>query len=542
MSLSPTASLPKVERWLVGGVALVATLVWAAFFYRTAVLKHLDTVFLFQSVQSILAGHGPMSEVVSSWSQVYPLFGLPAQEVCARPLAFVVGAPYNVLGNHAYVALYAVAALAGVTGTEVAFALLHSAAHVGVLVLPYWFLRRRGVPVLASLAFGVLVAAYPAWSLSAAGDYYMDRLAMPLLLWLLYLLHHRAEAAPGAPRPRLAAIAALAIAAALFTERSAIMVLGALSFFVVFHPALRRDRDFLRMLAVVAAAVLAYLAWYFGVMYEGIAGGGHLVKQSTHSLDALLARLTHPGMRPFLATNLVFLGWLALLSGWRPLLLAAGAMLPNVVISIGGAEYTGWGTHYHTMYIPFLVYAASLGYAKVVDGVAFRWARTGLALVVVLAAAVLARNFDPYTAHWSRKNPSLSAHWGGAGMAWRFFRHRSESSEWVAARAARSIAGVIPAGASVSAVEGAMPAVYAGRRLSMYPVGLDSADYLVVSGTARDGALVDMTGAVSYLGPAEGAALDRCLALRAGRQGFVLVKDLPAIGLVVLRRQQPPRP
>jgi hypothetical protein len=76
----------------------------------------------------------------------------------------------------------------------------------------------------------------------------------------------------------------------------------------------------------------------------------------------------------------------------------------------------------------------------------------------------------------------------------------------------------------------------------MYPIGMDTADYLVVSGTARDGAVLSMTGVVSYLGAPVVAALNACLAARAAHEGFVLVKEVRPIGVIVLRRQHPLRP
>lgn len=45
-------------------------------------------------------------------------------------------------------------------------------------------------------------------------------------------------------------------------------------------------------------------------------------------------------------------------------ILALGALVPNLLGSIGGAEKLGWTTHYHSPYFPFLVLAVLLGYAR----------------------------------------------------------------------------------------------------------------------------------------------------------------------------------
>ena len=42
----------------------------------------------------------------------------------------------------------------------------------------------------------------------------------------------------------------------------------------------------------------------------------------------------------------------------------------------------------------------------------------------------------------------------------------------------------IPAGASISAPEAAMPALYSGRRVYYFPLGMTQAEYLLVTGIA----------------------------------------------------------
>ena len=83
-----------------------------------------------------------------------------------------------------------------------------------------------------------------------------------------------------------------------------------------------------------------------------------------------------------------------------------------------------------------------------------------------------------------------------------------------------------------------MPALYRARHLSLYPLGMDAADYLVISGTASNGKVVTVSGATSYLGQEKMDALNQCLLQRSVDNDFVLYKDIPAIGLLIFKHMQ----
>jgi hypothetical protein len=57
----------------------------------------------------------------------------------------------------------------------------------------------------------------------------------------------------------------------------------------------------------------------------------------------------------------------------RFFLIALSSLLPNLFISIGGAEKTGLTTHYHSFYIPFLISGAVFGFIKLKEILAEKW-------------------------------------------------------------------------------------------------------------------------------------------------------------------------
>lgn len=526
------------QRWFVAILWLISVSIFSEFFYQTTATKHLDSVFLFQGVAAILEHGSPTSAIVASWQDAFKFFNMAPAEVCEANLLDSGRAPYNVLHNHGYFALYPIAMVSSLVGAERAFALLNAAAHLAIVFLPYTFLRRQGLGALSSAVFSILVVAYPGWALSASGDYYLDRLYVPLALLLLYMIHERAEANPqqqGRSWGRIVLLVTLA--AASLTERAAIMVMGTVLFFLVFYPKIRTTSATRWPLITVLGLLTVYVLFYFTFVYRGIEGGGDLVKSANFDLTALNLKLKHPGFLPFVLTNLLFLGCLALFSGVRNIVLLAGAMLPNVLMNIGGAELTGWSTHYHAMYMPFLVFAASVGYLYLMKNLKPVVTAT-FCLLAMLYTILLTQYYDPYTAQWGARGSSLTSGFGVSGSVYRFFVTPKESGEKAISEWAASVETVVPQGSKVSVVESMMPVLYRSRQLSMFPVGMDSADFLVVSGTAQHGVITSATGAVSYLGQAAADRLNACLYKRAADQGFVLLKEVPAIGVLVFKRSQ----
>lgn len=81
-----------------------------------------------------------------------------------------------------------------------------------------------------------------------------------------------------------------------------------------------------------------------------------------------------------------------------------------------------------------------------------------------------------------------------------------------------------------------MPVLYRTRDVSFYPIGMDAADHLIVSGSATNGQAILVSGAISYLGPAEAEALNLCLKERMATNGFKLHGGIPSIWVLIFRK------
>lgn len=530
--------MKRIENWIVAATCIVLIIAFSNFFHHTTVLKHLDSVFLFESALSVLESGQPTSRTVASWPDVLKTVTVPVKTLCQSDLERKETQAYNVFDNHAYTVLYPISLLTALVGPELTFAFLSALAHVLLLIIPFVFLRRKGSGLLPSLAFVVCVALYPAWSYSAVGDYYLDRLYMPFALLSLYFMHAIAcRDGEESVRRLLAGFVVSTVMAALFTERAAMMMMGAIVFFLLFFPQVRKSAEIRNAMLALLALLGAYVFFYFRFVFEGIEGGGGLLHNALIVLHDPLQRLQAPGLVPFMLVNLLFIGIFVPFSGFRYLALAMGAMMPNLLVSIGGAELNGWSTHYHAMYLPFFIFAASIGYLRLSHHFNSGIGRATFPLVVCAYAIMVVGYLNPYTGKF--ENNFLATFKDNViGKISSYYLDPQHSYERYATGLLSSLDQVIPQGAKISAIEGVMPALYRSRFLSLYPVDMDSADYLVISGTASNGQVTSVSGATSYLGESQVETLNRCLSNRMIAKGFVLFYDITPLGVLVFKRTQ----
>lgn len=529
--------MKSIERGVVAVTCVVLVVAFSSFFYSTTALKHLDSVFLFESSMSVLESGQPTSRTVASWPDALKTFTVPVETVCQSDLERTETQTYNVFDNHAYTAIYPISLLTALAGPALTFAFLNALAHVLLLIIPFIFLRKQGGGVISSLAFVLCVALYPAWNYSAVGDYYLDRLYMPFALLSLYFMHTICRGGEETDRRLLAGFVASTIMAALFTERAAIMMMGEIIFFMLFFPHVRKSSGIRNAMLVLLVLLGAYLFFYFGFVFKGIEGGGGLLDNALVVLHDPLLRLHAPGLVPFMLVNLLFIGILVPFSGFRYIALVIGVMMPNLLISIGGAELNGWSTHYHAMYLPFLIFAASIGYMRLIRCFNTGIGHAGLPLMVGIYILLVVGFLNPYTGKFE-KHFLTSFKNGVLGKISSYYFDPQHSYERYATGLLGDLDAFIPQGTKVSAIEGVMPALYRSRSLSMYPVDMDSADYLVISGTATGGQVTSFSGAISYLGQMQMEALNQCLSQRMIAKGFVLFKDIPPLGVLVFKRIQ----
>ena len=292
---------------------VVVTILLAAYYQQMAPLKRLDSVLLYQSSLSVVEDGRPVSTINASWPSAYPTFVSPADEVCQADLRMTGPSEYNILETHASTfAVYPIALLTLVAAPETAFALLN-ARH------PSAPLRHPGPRVMATGGSGgrrrVRRLGWRLPSLVAFGGRGLgvDRLYMAFALLSLFGMDAVVNRGGELHDTRwLAAWASVTVAAALFTEHAAVMMIGVTVFFVALFPAVRRSTKAVVTLVGLAVILTLYVYWYFDVVRVPAPGTGNLIANlDLHLLDTL----QKPEAAAFLSVNVLLAGALVAFFG-----------------------------------------------------------------------------------------------------------------------------------------------------------------------------------------------------------------------------------
>jgi hypothetical protein len=360
---------------------------------------------------------------------------------------------------------------------------------------------------------------------------------MPFALLSLYFLRGFSAGKSGPASWRsMIAFATFTVGAAMFTERAAIMIIMAVGFYLIFFPSLWKKPRIKYVLLSIVAFLCLYLIMYFACFYAGIEEGGSLLGNLLPSPNLILSRFAVPGFVPFVLVNLMFLGFLIPFSGFRCFLLVVMAMTPNILINVGGAEFNNWLTHYHTMYIPFIIFAASIGFHGLVGRFDKKiWGRYGIPVMICVCVFISARMLNPYTGKLGG-DASGTIRQGIMGRIYAYYFKPSRSPEKISSDALKALNQYIPPNVNVSALEGAMPALYKSRSLSYYPINMDKADYLVIGGTEKNGKVITVSGAICFLGAEQSETLNRLLYERLTKNGFLLHRAIRNVGVLIFKR------
>ena len=451
-----------------------------------------DSASMIDLVKQAAAGHGLVDSSFNSANDLWPLLGALADKYCSSDfIPRFRGA--SVITWHPYWMTFPIAALTLIPGVKAAGAVmaLSALSHVGVFGLLWWFLRRQGVPLILTVVFCVAIFVFKPWAESVLGQLYFDRLFILPGTALILLTHLRLTEKAGS----LLAIVALAFVCVLISERPAMMV----GVFLIGYPILRkglrvfRSRDCLALMGT-GLACLAYVFIYTKFVQES----PYLVSWTSMAgmISALQSALI-PGGGLFPATMKLFavLAPFILLAvfDWRMCLIAVGSVVPNLLVSIGGAEKYVFLTHYHMPYLPFVLAGAAMGLVRLWSmvrpksdqgvGRDYSGIRAGFVMTCMLAAIAAYSNWFNHT-DLSRTFvfnnpvdpvlpralvPGLPNPWVAGSIAMREF--------------SREFVSVIPEGAAVSAPEWIWPSLVdrGGIKIDFLPFGIGIDPYVVMT-------------------------------------------------------------
>lgn len=339
-----------------------------------------------------------VSPIFSSFYSVMPILAATSDAYCASPLASTHRMS-DFIQWHPYLIVYALAIPVkslGINALDMS-AFINSLNIVASIFLIYWYLRKKGLMVLEILVFVFIIAISDYWIGAVVGQFYFDRLFLfPGLMLVLFCY----EKKNGNYYAWLLITFLAIIGAILISERTALLT-GLITFG---YWLLLKDGHFNKRNIALLILGLVGLIYFFiyikyiqnSVYYAGI-NLTTIVNNLNNALSPTGALYGHTKswfvvVAPMLILSLV---------NWRYGLLVVAAMLPNLMVSVGGAEKTGFTTHYHAGYIPFLIGFAVVGYSNIINifnGIypSIKYAnviKRVLATLIIVLSSILVSNY-----------------------------------------------------------------------------------------------------------------------------------------------------
>jgi len=521
--------MKKLSKYFVVLLLLLASIAVGIWKYSDGRSNAEDYTYIKQLIESIAETGVPSSDAQNAINDMLfdGVLTTPPEELCVKPLAAKshMDAPF---AYHPYFILYIIAPLANLLSAELLLALITVGGFFLLLYFNFSYMQSQKVGVFISLCLLLLFTVHPVWSQALQGQYYVERFFIPLAAWLIWLINRDSR--------NFSLIFLVTILCVLVTERTGLIV-GAylIMHALIYRNIVRRERLFLLVFGVLSLSYSASLMTFY-LDNASYSSGGFF----PHNLSELFQRFTDDAfvskLGVFSFYNLLVLGLFAVWD-WRAFSIALVMMLPNMVGNIGGAEKTGFLTHYHSLYLPFLFWAASSGTVKLYHQLLHTPVIIRRGVVVFMSVFLIpmvafsgvsaASRIDFSSNHLNdlvivkafKQLPECFD--GGAIAQWR--------------KGVDDIRSAVPEGVKVTTSFWGMPILEHNRSLYYYPLGLDVADYAVLRFQMKNGSYY-YTGAISYLGADAQNAIDQCMNLRLREVGFNVDDPLILGGTAILKR------
>ena len=491
----------------------------------TVWFHYFDTTFLTQVLSSIKETGVPTTPL--NFSEAHSTFTLNVDDLCKADL-IPDGRSNNILTVHAYFILYPLALLTWFFPAYAVLAVVNGVSFIAIIYIIYWAIRKQNIPVVGSVVFCALVVAHPAWSNASMGQFYSDRFFMPLGLLYAVLLYD-ALGRHNIRGSNLLFVLAVGLLAASTTERAAIMIaMFTMALLVLFKSSIK---DIKTRIVLVTFSIGLILCVFLYIKFMQVNYGGTVsLSEFIQRIPSFFNRIQNPAyaakVKEFLVINILFFGVFSIFN-WRLGLIAFAVLLPNLVSTIGGAEKTGWSTHYHSMYFPFLVFSAAMGFSRLWH--LLSTAKYRLVLIGLLVALI------PVISSFSL---GYRGQQGAVMRLYNFYVDGSKSYEKQSLIQMQKIAAAIPEGVKVTTSESFMPILYNNRTIYYYPMGIETADYAVLRKVSKSDGTFYYSGAISYVGGE--FEKNMCLNQRLKGSGFNLDKPKLLIGdMAVFERNKP---
>jgi hypothetical protein len=292
---------------------------------------------------------------------------------------------FNVFNSHAYLLPYIFRNLNTLFHSPSTLPLLLLAISYGIGIASLVNLSKVSkLDSFSLLTSTLIVVTSPIFYFGLIGQPYMDRLFFGPCILLMYLLHQNINLS----KYGFIASFIVMIISASISERASLLIGIIVFYFLIFQVRRKETRNFYSLSLALLSILL--ISWYFiwSYIYSTSPYSADLsIEMIKSNLHALLFGIRQQSFITFGLCLAPFL--LSIIRYPKLLVICLVAILPNLLVSIGGAELTGYATHYHALYLPVIVFSLFVKNPKPSKKVYYSQFRNKFIQIAIVTLAIL---------------------------------------------------------------------------------------------------------------------------------------------------------
>jgi hypothetical protein len=370
---------------------------------------------------------------------------------------------------HAYLIVYFMAFFKyiGLSSLQIASGFM-SLTIIGSLLTIYTFLRSNKVNIIFTILFIISILFYLPFIGHIFGQFYFDRFFVFFELLLLVLLYKKLENDYKLDK----CIILVFLFTMSISERPALFASLTIIYFIMIY---WKTISFKKDLYLIALPIIGFIYVYLYMKF--ILDSPYYSKITVDSIVATFNQSFDFSSLIGQKTQIFLLILLPMLiisaMNYKFFILSLLTILPNLIVSIGGAEKVGFTTHYHSMYLPFLLFSTATGiiYINKITHNLTRYLFLSLAILSIYS-----------TYHIKSLNLKASTHVVDLNI----LAVLPISNTMISFNANKifynKLISELPHNAKISTLEWTMPALseYGMDRIDYFPVGMGHNEFLLV--------------------------------------------------------------
>lgn len=367
-------------------------------------IQNIDSAGYVNLVTNVSNGNGMVSSIFNSYYSLLPTLTMSGDDYCT----YDMGEAYSEQSFfrwHAHLITYLIAIFVKIGFPSLSVVIsINTIGLIGAMFVPIIYLKYKKVPLIIILGFFLCLFFWIPLSEAIFGQLYIEKI-YPLLMVSIILLSYEYLNNEKLKKNILKYIVILTFIAILISERASMMTgMFFMSYTILFSGIKFYKNRKAKNLFFLGIVGFGWYLIYTIFFYDSPYASSFDISNIKNNLKAIFDYGSNYNLLVIKLLIVVFPMLIISAFGRQILIIAIFSLIPNLILNIGGALKTGFTSHYHMMYIPFLISAATISilelnhYIKVYFGSDHKkkLISSSLLLIVLLGFTFFNMKYEPY--------------------------------------------------------------------------------------------------------------------------------------------------